>query len=582
MCLLPILTIIQIADAVVPIMDQIRWTHFRGFQYAVMNDQANNIVDAFENCLEKGGWPAFPLDKAESEFFGRLLDQRRGKGAIAYMSVTRESPYTVDEWRTAKGPINFDLVSDESIDFLSYHCMVVRIDGSWSTLPCTIPFKKINVICQRVYDRAGTWMKRKTQKLKCSCVTTVTVIASIGTFIFLMIGIILGFHALMEQIGLFDEESQDISDEPDYNMAGNGPMAVEHLGAEAEDFCVSQHLYLKPTALLKITVLLPKMRIPGQSISNWDLMERLKKAVAPVQLDSIRVRESSMDSVAFEAELLSQMIMKKTIKALNSVTMKMNETKPGERPDTVYLAKIPVKWFNDGVIDLPSENRLKRAMELFGKVRAVDIPICDPLRPMMPAKISGIKTKGFGVHQNLFFEAYVQYMEYKGFATAMDQLRNKKWAKRIDGKFFQAAVKVDFDRTSHLSETMILNRLDERRRILNEKLKKEEDEQTARVLEELKQKQEEDEKEQRREERERKRREKKELERQQEIERQRLEAENLEMERRAKQRRILESQRLLEYVFERISAKEERKKNARGGTAATGLEKDRRFGRAAG
>lgn len=53
------------------------------------------------------------------------------------------------------------------------------------------------------------------------------------------------------------------------------------------------------------------MTVPGQSISNWDLMERLKRAVDPIQMDSIKVRESNMDSVIFEAELLSVGIMQK-------------------------------------------------------------------------------------------------------------------------------------------------------------------------------------------------------------------------------------------------------------------------------
>uniref|UniRef100_A0A1I7SYR9 Uncharacterized protein n=1 Tax=Caenorhabditis tropicalis TaxID=1561998 RepID=A0A1I7SYR9_9PELO len=67
-------------------------------------------------------------------------------------------------------------------------------------------------------------------------------------------------------------------------------------------------------------------------------------------------------------------------------------------------------------------------------------------------------------------------MEYKGFATAMDSLRNRKWAKRIDGRFFQALIKVDFDRTRHLSEAQIAKRAEERRNIEMEKLRQEEEE----------------------------------------------------------------------------------------------------------
>ncbi|VDO18254.1 unnamed protein product [Heligmosomoides polygyrus] len=124
---------------------------------------------------------------------------------------------------------------------------------------------------------------------------------------------------------------------------------------------------------------------------------------------------------------------------------KLNEKKPGERPDTIYLSKVPIKWFAVRVekgSDLPSEELLKTAMEAFGKVRVVDIPACDELRKEMDPQISGIKVKGFAFGSEVFFEAYVQYMEYSGFVDAMDSFRNMKWTKRIDGKVFHANVKV--------------------------------------------------------------------------------------------------------------------------------------------
>lgn len=376
-------------------------------------------------------------------------------------------------------------------------------------------------------------------------------------------------------------------------MSRNQPAALDYLGSEAEDFNKAQHLYLKPMAIIKITVTLPKMTIPGQSISNWDLMERLKRAIDPIQMDSCKVRESNRDSVIFEAELLSLGIMQKTMKILDGYSMKvpgfaealkvatkeakldfpsrhdwdvwfmknkMNEMKPGERPDTVYLAKIPVKWFCDGSTDLPSERRLRVAMEAFGAVRQVDIPICDPLRTQMNPKLSGIQQKGFGLGQDVFFEAYVQYMEYKGFATAMDSLRNRKWAKRIDGRFFQALIKVDFDRSRHLSEVQIAKRQEERRSIEMEKLRQEEEERNIKRQEEMKIKEEEDEKNRRREDRERKRREKRELERMAEEEKKRLELERLELEQQARATRRVESVRLLKFLFEKIEAREERRK----------------------
>merc|ERR1712113_1170877 len=39
-------------------------------------------------------------------------------------------------------------------------------------------------------------------------------------------------------------------------------------------------LYLKPTARLSITVTLPQLK-SGQSISNWEVMEKLRAAIRP-------------------------------------------------------------------------------------------------------------------------------------------------------------------------------------------------------------------------------------------------------------------------------------------------------------
>ena len=46
-------------------------------------------------------------------------------------------------------------------------------------------------------------------------------------------------------------------------------------------------LYLKPLARINITVKLPSLKDPGQAISNWDLMERIKKLIHPLHFSSI-------------------------------------------------------------------------------------------------------------------------------------------------------------------------------------------------------------------------------------------------------------------------------------------------------
>ncbi|VDK68488.1 unnamed protein product [Litomosoides sigmodontis] len=278
---------------------------------------------------------------------------------------------------------------------------------------------------------------------------------------------------------------------------------------ELEPLCVSMGLYVKPSARMTVTVCLPPLKQPGQSISNWDLMEKIKKAVSPIELSSIRVITSTIELVRFEAELPSRKILAKVIKALDGYTLKVmgffeplkvraaeaksefptrhdwdeffrnsdhkNELEAGERPDTIYLSKMPSNWFKEcGSSDdsLPNERVLQNVFERFGTVRCVDIPICDPYRRKMSAKISGIRTTGFSFGQEVLFEGYVQFVEYISFVRAMDFLRNKKLVKKMpDDRIFEAAIRVDFDKNKHLSDKNIHQRYVERERL--KKLEKE-------------------------------------------------------------------------------------------------------------
>lgn len=86
----------------------------------------------------------------------------------------------------------------------------------------------------------------------------------------------------------------------------------------------------------------------------------------------------------------------------------MDEMKAGERPDTIHMTHLPIRWFCPRHVEhekevKPSESIFKRIFEKFGRVRAVDIPICDPYRKHMPADIAGMRT--FSCEQDVLFEA---------------------------------------------------------------------------------------------------------------------------------------------------------------------------------
>ncbi|XP_062288143.1 A-kinase anchor protein 17A isoform X1 [Scomber scombrus] len=363
-----------------------------------------------------------------------------------------------------------------------------------------------------------------------------------------------------------------------------------------EGVCLSAeyNLYLKPIAKMTVSVALPQLKLPGKSISNWEVMERVKAMVAPEQFSVLRISKSTMDFIRFEGEVENKTVVKSLLSRLDGKSIKlsgftdvlkvravenkvdfptrhdwdsffrdakdMNETVPGERPDTIHLEGLPCRWFSQKdsqFPDRPSEEVLISVFQMFGKVRNVDIPMLDPYREEMLDK--NFNTFSFGGHLN--FEAYVQYQEYGGFTKAMDTMRSMKlMMKGEDGKAVACNIKVAFDTSKHLSETALKRRsldrlkLQELERQREEQKRREKEEEERRKEEERKQKeQEEEEKERRKEERLRKREQKlrereerrnlKKVRRQQEEEQKKL-----QMKIAMEERRLLLAQRNLESI----------------------------------
>ncbi|XP_014890584.1 A-kinase anchor protein 17A [Poecilia latipinna] len=369
---------------------------------------------------------------------------------------------------------------------------------------------------------------------------------------------------------------------------------IVHDTTEAVCLSAEHNLYLKPIAKMTISVALPQLKLPGKSISNWEVMERVKAMVAPEQFSALRISKSTLDYIRFEGEVENKTVVKSLLTRLDGKTIKlsgftdvlkvravenkvdfptrhdwdsffrdakdMNETLPGERPDTIHLEGLPCRWFsqrNSQFPDRPSEAVLTAVFQAFGKVRHVDIPMLDPYREEMLDK--NFSTFSFGGHLN--FEAYVQYQEYCGFTKAMDSLRGMKlMLKGDDGKAVACNIKVIFDTSKHLSDVSIKRRNQERLKLKElerqreEQKRREKEEEERRKEEERKQREmEEEEKERKKEERIRKREQKlrekeerrnlKKVKRQQEQEQKKLQV-KIAME----ERRLLLAQRNLESI----------------------------------
>uniref|UniRef100_I3J904 A kinase (PRKA) anchor protein 17A n=1 Tax=Oreochromis niloticus TaxID=8128 RepID=I3J904_ORENI len=282
---------------------------------------------------------------------------------------------------------------------------------------------------------------------------------------------------------------------------------IVHDTTEAVCLSAEYNLYLKPIAKMTISVALPQLKLPGKSISNWEVMERVKAMVAPEQFSVLRISKSTMDFIRFEGEVENKTVVKSLLSRLDGKSIKlsgftdvlkvravenkvdfptrhdwdsffrdakdMNETLPGERPDTIHLEGLPCRWFSQKdsqYPDRPSEEVLIAVFQTFGKVRNVDIPMLDPYREEMMGK--NFSTFSFGGHLN--FEGYVQYQEYCGFTKAMDTLRSMKlMLKGDDGKAVACNIKVTFDTSKHLSDASV--KKEERLRKREQKLREREE-----------------------------------------------------------------------------------------------------------
>ena len=273
-------------------------------------------------------------------------------------------------------------------------------------------------------------------------------------------------------------------------------------------------LFLKQDAKICIEVKIPEIKVSGVSISNWEVMEKLKLLSQPEEFQRLRVATYSREKIQFEGEFDSMRALRKVILLLNRKSIKLSgftdllkvratqlepefpskktweeyfmdrgmekfdDGKPGERPDTVHVKGLPVKWFKSASSeDKPCTRILTEAFQKFGKVSQVGI--YEIPAPSSSTQSSGdFASFGPGSSQCLHFEAYIQYEKYASFCTAMSSLKGVKMIRLEDGgKEAVASIIVDFDRGAFLSERHMRKRRraeEKRLKALEEQKRKEE------------------------------------------------------------------------------------------------------------
>ncbi|CAB3244135.1 unnamed protein product [Arctia plantaginis] len=282
--------------------------------------------------------------------------------------------------------------------------------------------------------------------------------------------------------------------------------------SDAVALYLPQRLYLKSFAKLNISVQLPSNKVHGKSISNWELMEKLRKMILPDNFSVLKVTKHSSESIRFDAELESRDKLERVIARLEDriVQLKeypdqlkvrvceaksdfptrhdwdsffrdatdMDEMKPGERPDTIHISNLPIRWFvNDKEPDEdapPSESIFKKAFEKFGSIRQVDVPAADPFRMQMKSTMRGITTPPQDAA--LYFEGYIQFSEYVSFVRCMDALRGRKLLRKCDDIGEWCGIKIDFDKTKHMTDAAVKRRAIVRERLLARQKAKDEEE----------------------------------------------------------------------------------------------------------
>lgn len=99
---------------------------------------------------------------------------------------------------------------------------------------------------------------------------------------------------------------------------------IVHDTTEAVCLSSEYNLYLKPIAKMTISVALPQLKLPGKSISNWEVMERVKAMVAPEQFSALRISKSTMDFIRFEGEVENKTVVKNLLGRLDGKSIKLS------------------------------------------------------------------------------------------------------------------------------------------------------------------------------------------------------------------------------------------------------------------
>ncbi|CAG7734731.1 unnamed protein product [Allacma fusca] len=182
-------------------------------------------------------------------------------------------------------------------------------------------------------------------------------------------------------------------------------------------------------------------------------MERIKGLVSPESFISLKVVKNTLEFIRFEGDLDNRNILKAIIARIDGKALKLTGFKELLKIRVAETKIVfPSKYDWDSFFrDAKHMNEMK-AGERPDTIHFQNLPRCGRIM----------------VSQDPVFEAYVQYKDYLSFVKAMDALRNCFLLYQEDNKSWVASIKVNFDKSKHLSDDSIRKRRIERERLIGE------------------------------------------------------------------------------------------------------------------
>lgn len=92
--------------------------------------------------------------------------------------------------------------------------------------------------------------------------------------------------------------------------------------ADAVPLYLPQGLYLKPIARIHMSVSLPNIK-SGKSISNWEVMEKMRFMIQPDTFTVLKATNSTMEFIRFEGEIEDRTKLDRILARLDGRQLKL-------------------------------------------------------------------------------------------------------------------------------------------------------------------------------------------------------------------------------------------------------------------